>query len=94
VNHRIVSGVIVIVLLLFGAAASIFALSMLPPRSASAQASIRPAPIPHQGEGYTACGSCHGPGMTAIRMPATHREFPPSACPTCHPTTSLPKLLP
>jgi len=86
VNHRIVSGVLAFLLLLFAGAALLFALGVRPPRGSSARASCRPAQIPHElGGAFAACRDCHRPEGGAVRLPSTHRTFRPSTCATCHP---------
>jgi len=85
VNHRIVSGVLALLLLLFAAAALLFAASVRPLRLPEVQVSARPAPIPHeQGGAYTTCRACHRAGGGAMVPPGTHRKFRPNTCSTCH----------
>jgi|BarGraIncu00222A_1022003.scaffolds.fasta_scaffold148936_2 hypothetical protein len=82
-NHRIVSGVIALLLLLFGTAALLFAVSV---RSPEVQVSARPAPVPHeQGGAFASCRGCHRVGGDALVLPRTHGQFSLNACATCHP---------
>ena len=83
-NHRIVSGVIAILLLLFVTAGLLFAVSVRPPE---VQVSATPAPVPHgQGCAYTACRGCHQAGGRAMVLPGTHGKFRLRTCATCHPS--------
>ena len=85
-NHRIVSGVIALLLLLFLTAALLFAVSVRPLRLDGVQASARPAPIPHgQGGVYATCQDCHRVGGDALVLPRTHGQFSVNTCATCHP---------
>ena len=84
-NHRIVSGVLALLLLLFSAAALLFAASVRPLRLPEVQVSARPAPVPHeQGGTYTACRKCHRAEGGAMVPPGTHRKFRSTTCSTCH----------
>jgi cytochrome c553 len=84
-NHRIVSGVLAILLLLFVTAALLFAVSVRPQQP---RVSTRPSPIPHeQVAAYATCQGCHRVGGDALVMPRTHGKFRTNTCGTCHPTT-------
>ena len=86
-NHRIVSGVLALLLLLFVTAALLFAVSVRPPRLDGVQVSARPAPMPHeQGGVYAACRGCHRYGGGAPAPPGTHGKFMLNTCVTCHPS--------
>jgi hypothetical protein len=86
VNHRIVSGVLALLLLLFVTAALLFALSVRPLRLDGLRVSARPAPLPHeQGGAYATCQGCHRVGGDAMAPPRTHGQFGLNTCATCHP---------
>ena len=86
-NHRIVSGILALLLLLFVAAALLFAVSVRPLRLPEVQNSARPAPIPHeQGGAYATCGGCHRTGGGATALPGTHGKLMLNTCATCHPS--------
>jgi hypothetical protein len=75
-------------MLLFGAAALLFAVGARPLRPAGARISTRPAAVPHgRGGTFAACGDCHQAAGGAPILPATHRHFPVATCGTCHPPT-------
>ena len=81
-NHRLVSGVIAVVVMLFGMAALAFALGVRPGPGAPAG----PLPVPHGRSGtHAVCQHCHAAGGGAAPLPSTHRQFPPATCGTCHP---------
>lgn len=85
-NHRIVSGVLALLLLLFGTAALLFAVSVRPLWLDGVQASARPTPVPHeQGGAHATCGGCHQVGGEALVLPRTHGQFSLNTCATCHP---------
>ncbi len=85
-NHRIVSGVISFLLLLFVTAALLFAVSVRPLRLPEAPISTRPAQVPHElGGAYASCRGCHRNGGGALVPPATHRQFGSNTCTSCHP---------
>jgi hypothetical protein len=85
-NHRIVSAVIGLVLLLFAGAALLFGLGMTPHRAA--QTSPAAPPVPHETTGpYANCAECHAPGKAAVATPTTHRTFREGSCLTCHRAT-------
>ncbi len=87
-NHRIVSGVISLLLLLFVTAALVFAVSVRPLWLSEVPISTRPAQIPHeQGGAYASCRSCHRKGGGAVAPPATHRQLQSRTCTSCHPST-------
>lgn len=82
-NHRIVSGVIALLLLLFLTAALLFAVSV---RSPEVQASAMPAQVPHeQGGAHASCRGCHRVGGDVLVLPRTHGQFSLNTCATCHP---------
>jgi len=82
-NHRIVSAVISLVVLLFVAAALLFAVGVRPPIQVASTG--KPAAIPHgQTEDYARCTDCHGPGEGAVALPPTHRRYAPTTCALCH----------
>lgn len=81
-NHRIVSAVVGLVLLLFVGAAALFGLGMT---RRSAQAAPGVPQVPHGTTGaYASCRDCHAPGGAAPALPATHRSFREGTCLTCH----------
>jgi hypothetical protein len=85
-NHRIVSGVLALLLLLFVTAALLFAVSVRPLRLDGVKVSARPAPLPHeQGGAHATCGGCHRVGGEAMAPPRTHVQFSLNTCATCHP---------
>ena len=85
-NHRIVSGVLALLLLLFVTAALLFAVSVRPLRLDGVQVSARPAPIPHEQNGaHASCRGCHRVGGDALVLPQTHGQFSLNTCATCHP---------
>jgi hypothetical protein len=84
-NHRIVSGVLAFLLLLFVTAALLFAVGVRPLRPPGDQVSARLAPVPHELSGaYAACRDCHAHGGGAAVPPGTHRKFRLNTCSTCH----------
>lgn len=86
-NHRIVSGVLALLLLLFVTAALLFAVSVRPLRLPPVQASARPAPVPHeQGGAFATCWDCHRAGGGAMVPPRPHGKFRLDVCATCHPS--------
>ena len=82
-NHRIVSAVVGLVLVLFVGSAVLFALGMTP--HGGVQASAAAPPVPHETTGaYGNCRDCHAPGGAAAALPATHRSFRAGTCLSCH----------
>ena len=83
-NHRIVSGVVVFLTLLFCLAAALFAVAMSAagPDMARgpAQAPIVVHPLDRE---FTDCRTCHAVGGDNS-LPTTHSEFRTATCQTCH----------
>lgn len=88
-THRIVTSVVTLVVLLFVAAALVFALavSARTPRSHDA-----PPSVPHPLTAETVvCRACHS--AAGGSMPVTHRDFSDASCTACHtqtPATRVP----
>ncbi len=82
-NHRIVSAVIGLVLVLFAGSAVLFGLGMTPHAAAPTPLGARPAS--HETTGaYASCRDCHAPGGAAPALPPTHRSFGDGTCLDCH----------
>ena len=84
-HHRIVSRVVILLLVLFVAAAALFALA------ASARSRLVASPVhrhdnPHADiERTLECGECHTVALGTI--PVTHRGYSAAACNSCHQQT-------
>jgi len=79
-NHRIVSGIIAVVVLVFVGAAMLFALGAGPMEGARGGVAV-----PHGLDGdHVACLACHAPGGPATPAPPTHRTFTGTTCLACH----------
>jgi len=84
-NHRIVSGLLAVVILAFAAAAILFALRAGPLEGTRVTTSGRPAPMPHERTGaYVRCLDCHAAGGSSRAVPSTHRAYAGQTCTLCH----------
>jgi hypothetical protein len=83
-NHRIVSGVVVFIVLVLCLAAALFAVAMSAdgPDTARGQAAV-PVIIHPLDREFANCAACHTVGGDNP-LPATHSEFSPATCQTCH----------
>jgi hypothetical protein len=83
-NHRIVSGVVVFIILVLCLAAALFAVAMSVdgPGVARGQAAVPIIihPLDHE---FANCAACHTVGGDNP-LPATHSEFRNATCQTCH----------
>lgn len=61
-SHRIVSAVVALVLLLFGASGVLFAVGVTPPRAERGSPGAATAPATHRSFGDATCATCHRPG--------------------------------
>lgn len=83
-NHRIVSGIIAVVVLVFVGAALLFAL-----RAGPLEGSRGSVAVPHGLDGdHAECLACHAPGGPATPVPPTHRSFTGTTCSVCHPVAA------
>lgn len=60
-SHRIVSAVVVLVLLLFGASGALYAVGVTPPRADRGTPDGATAPATHRSFGPGTCATCHRP---------------------------------
>lgn len=83
-NHRIVSGVVVFIILVLCLAAALFAVAMSVdgPDTARGQAAV-PVVIHPLDREFADCAACHTVGGDNP-LPATHSEFRNATCQTCH----------
>jgi hypothetical protein len=83
-NHRIVSGVVVFIILVLCLAAALFAVAMSAsgPDTARGQAAV-PVIIHPLDREFANCVACHAVGGDNP-LPATHSEFSAATCQTCH----------
>ena len=89
-NHRIVSTVVTMILVLFVGAVALFAwtASSIAPLTGAASAPTDPHPPSRQ---TAACHDCHN--VEHGTVPTTHRDFGPGTCGSCH-RPSEPVLVP
>jgi hypothetical protein len=83
-NHRVVSGVVVFIVLVLCLAAALFAVAMSVdgPDTARGQAAV-PVIIHPLDREFADCAACHTVGGDNP-LPATHSEFSAATCQTCH----------
>ncbi len=79
-THKVVSGAVGLVVLVFVAAALVFAWSVA---ARAPRADGGPPPVPHPVSAETAvCHACHS--VAGGSTPVTHRDFSDGSCTACH----------